>query len=268
MSTRPGTSDAPRGRGFEERNYVASLGKGLDVLTCFDRAHPKLTVSEAARRTGVSPASARRSLLTLQGLGYLAHDGKRFWLLPRVLLVANAYLASRPTPNLVQPLLDSLSERTRESASIAQLMDDQSIIIARSTARRSLTVGLRIGSTLPAHCSATGRVLLAALPPEEAALRVHRMTLSSLTPRTLTTPQAVLEQIAICRRDGHSVCDGELELEVRSMAVPVANRSGIVIGALSIAVRADRMDVDELRRTFLPALRRAQARLKDQLFED
>jgi IclR family pca regulon transcriptional regulator len=94
------------------------------------------------------------------------------------------------------------------------------------------------------------------------------MTLSSLTPRTLTTAQAVLEQVAICRRDGHSVCDGELELEVRSMAVPVANHSGIVIGALSIAVRADRMDVDELRRTFLPALRRAQARLKDQLFED
>src|ERR1700712_4976746 len=117
-----------------DRSFVASLQKGLDVLLCFDRAHPKLTVSDAARLSGLSPASARRSLLTLQALGYLTHDGKLFWMLPRVLLLANAYLASRPTPNIVQPLLDSLAERTRESASVAQLMGDQTIIVARSTA--------------------------------------------------------------------------------------------------------------------------------------
>jgi len=88
-----------------DRNFVASLEKGLEVLTCFDRAHPKLTVSEVARLTGASPASARRSLLTLRALGYVAHDGKQFWLCPKVLLVANAFLASRPIPSIAQPLL-------------------------------------------------------------------------------------------------------------------------------------------------------------------
>lgn len=251
-----------------DRNFVASLEKGLEVLTCFDRAHPKLTLSDVARRTGVSPASARRSLLTLQRLGYLAHDGKLFWLLPKTLLVANAYLASRPTPNIVQPLLDALSERTRESASIAKLMDDSAIIIARSTARQSLTVGLRIGSRLPAYCSATGRVLLAALPAREAQARVRRMELKPLTRRTVTRVDEVLAHLDACRAEGHAVCDGELELEVRSMAVPVLNHAGAIVGALSIAVRAERMGVDELKRTFLPALRRAQARLRQQLFED
>ena len=78
--------------------------------------------------------------------------------------MAHAYLASRPTPSLAQPLLDALSERTRESASLGKLLDDDAIIIARSTARRSLSTGLGIGSRLPAYCSALGRVLLASLP--------------------------------------------------------------------------------------------------------
>jgi IclR family pca regulon transcriptional regulator len=253
---------------LSDRSFVASLQKGLDVLLCFDRAHPKLTVSDAARLSGLSPASARRSLLTLHALGYLTHDGKLFWMQPKVLLLANAYLASRPTPNLVQPLLDSLAERTRESASIAKLMGDHSIIIARSTARRSLTVGLRIGSSLPAYCSATGRVLLAGLAPRESAARVRAMTLEALTPRTATTVPAVLAQVEAARAGGYAVSDGELEVGVRSLAVPVFNRAGATIAALSIAVRADRMTMAEVQAAFLPALRRAQARLRERLFED
>jgi DNA-binding IclR family transcriptional regulator len=117
----------------------------------------KLTLSEVARLTGSSPASARRSLHTLHALDYLESDGKRFWVAPRALLVAHAYLASRPTPQLAQPLLDSLAERTRQSASLGKLLDDDVIIIARSTARRSLSTGLGIGSRLLRHrpCAAS-----------------------------------------------------------------------------------------------------------------
>ena len=125
-----------------DRHFVTSLQKGLDVLTCFGRQHSRLTLSEVARLTGMSPASARRSLLTLHQLGYLDSDGKRFWVQPRALLVAHAYLSSRPMPSLAQPLLDALSERTRESASLGQLQGDDAIIVARSTARRSLSTGL------------------------------------------------------------------------------------------------------------------------------
>lgn len=132
----------------QSKDFVASLEKGLDVLTCFNRQNAKLTLSEVARLTGSSPASARRSLLTLHALDFLESDGRRFWLGPRVLLVAHAYLASRPTPQLAQPLLDALSERTRQSASLGKLQDDDVIIIARSTARRSLSTGLGIGSRL------------------------------------------------------------------------------------------------------------------------
>jgi IclR family transcriptional regulator, pca regulon regulatory protein len=168
-----------------ERNFVTALEKGLDVLTCFSRQASKLTLSEVARLTGSTPASARRSLHTLYALDYLEGDGKRFWMAPRALLVAHAYLSSRPTPQLAQPLLDALAERTRQSASLGKLLDDDVIIIARSTARASLSTGLGIGSRLPAYCSALGRVLLASLPPEEAAHRVRTMKRMRLTAKTI-----------------------------------------------------------------------------------
>lgn len=251
---------------MQDKNFVASLEKGLDILTCFGRRYARLTVSEVARLTSNSPASARRSLLTLQQLGYLDGDGKYFWMLPRALLVAHAYLASRPAPSLAQPVLDALSERTRESASLGVLMDDHAIIIARSTARRSLSIGLGIGSRLPVYCSAMGRVLLASMDAGEAARRVRGMSFPQLTPDTLTEASQVLKQVELCREHGYATSDGELEVGVRSMAVPLSDRTGSFVGAMSIAVRAERMTMAEVRETFLPALLRARSHLASRLF--
>lgn len=248
------------------KNYVNSLEKGLAVLTCFGRQHSRLTLSQVARLTDVSPASARRSLLTLQELGYLASDGKYFWMLPRALLVAHAFLASRPTPSLAQPLLDALSEHTRESASLGQLLDDHAIIIARSTARRSLSTGLGIGSRLPAYCSAMGRVLLAGMPAAEAARRVRGMTREKWTADTLVESAKILELVAHAREHGYASNSGELEIGVRSMAVPVRDRAGEVFAAMSIAVRVERMNMAEFRQAFLPALFRARDTLEKKLF--
>lgn len=251
---------------MQDKNFVTALQKGLDTLTCFGRRHVRLTVSEVARLTANSPASARRSLLTLQTLGYLDSDGKHFWMLPRSLLVAHAYLASRPTSSLAQPLLDALSERTRESASLGTLIDDDAIIIARSTARRSLSTGLGIGSRLPAYCSAMGRVLLAGLAPEEAARRVHAMARPQLTQGTVVEASQILELVERCREEGYATNDGELEIGVRSMAVLVSDRAGSFVGAMSIAVRAERMTMAEVRQNFLPALQRARTTLEKRLF--
>ncbi|MBA3772670.1 MAG: helix-turn-helix domain-containing protein [Ramlibacter sp.] len=250
------------------RDFVASLQKGLEVLTCFNRGASRLTLSEVARLTGSSAASARRSLLTLHALDYLESDGKRFWVAPRALLVAHSYLASRPIPQLAQPTLDALAERTRQSASLAKLVGDHAMIIARSTARRSLSTGLGIGARLPAYCSATGRVLLAGLPPAEAARRVRAMAREPLTAKTVYRTDEVLAEVARCREEGWAGNDGELEMEVRSMAVPVFDREGDTVGAMSIAVRIDRMTMVELRDAFLPVLRKARDSLATRLYPE
>lgn len=250
------------------KDFVVALHKGLEVLTCFGREASRLTLSEVARRTGATPASARRSLHTLHALDYLESDGKRFWMAPRALLVAYAYLASRPTPQLAQPLLDGLSERTRESASLGKLVGDDVIIIARSTARRSLSTGLGIGSRLPAYCSALGRVLLASLPPAEAARRVHAMTRVALTAQTVHRAAEVLALVARCREDGYASNDGELERGVRSMAVPVYDREGRTVAAMSIAVRSERMTMREFRDALMPALKKARDTLAGHLYPE
>jgi len=250
------------------KDFVTALQKGLDVLTCFNRQNAKLTLSEVARLTGSSPASARRSLRTLHALDYLESDGKRFWVAPRALLVAHAYLASRPTPQLAQPLLDALAEKTRQSASLGKLLDDDVIIIARSTARRSLSTGLGIGARLPAYCSALGRVALASLPPEEAARRIRAMRRVPLTPRTVYGADEVVERVERCRREGWAGADGELELGVRSMAVPAFDRQGKFVVGLSISVRAERMTMGEFRETLLPVLMKARDTLSERLFTE
>jgi IclR family pca regulon transcriptional regulator len=247
------------------RNYVASLEKGLAALTCFDGAHTRLTLSEVARLTASSPASARRSLLTLRALGYVTSEGKHFQLSSKSLLVAHAFLSSRPTPGVAQPFLDALSDRSRESACIAELLDNEAIIIARSTTRRSLSRGISVGSRLPAYCSAVGRILLAGEPQDAVRRRLKRIQLQALTPRTIVDRDAVLERVSAARELGYSVCDGELELGVLSVALPIRSREGRTIAALAMAVRTDRTSHADVTRTLLPALRRVQSRLAERL---
>lgn len=247
-------------------DYVESLAKGLEVLNCFGRQATRLTLSDVARLTGATPASARRSLKTLSQLGYLDTDGKRFWMQPKVLLIAHAFLSSRPMPSLAQPLLDSLSERTRESASLGQFAGDDVIIVARSTARRSLSTGLAIGSRLPVYCSAIGRALLSGVPPEDARRRLLAMPRAAMTEKTLVSVGEILVRVASCRVHGWAASDGELELGVRSIAVPVRDQSGEVSAALSISVRAERMGMAEFQEQFLAPVMRARKSLEDHLF--
>ena len=198
----------------------------------------------------------------------LGSDGKRFWMLPRALLVAHAFLASRPMPSLAQPLGDALSELTRESASLGQLLDDDVIVIARSTARRSLSTRLGIGSRLPAYCSAMGRVLLAGLAPDDMRSRVQGLHRPALTTRTVRSATPVIALVERCRDEGFATTAGELEIGVQSIAVPVVDRNAKVFSAMSMAVRMERMDMAEFTATFLPLLKRARDTLQTKLFPE
>src|SRR5882672_11408450 len=99
-----------------ERNQsLRSLERGIAVIQVFSREHPALTLSEVARLTNITRATARRILLTLEKLGHVHSDGKLFSLTPRVLSLGWAYLASLDLPELAQPLMENLVARTRES---------------------------------------------------------------------------------------------------------------------------------------------------------
>jgi IclR family pca regulon transcriptional regulator len=242
-----------------DKDFIGGLAKGLRLVEAFDSAHTRMTVTEAARSVAISLASARRCLLTLCRLGYMQTDGKYYWLGHGALRIAYAYAASTRLPRLLQPALDALSERSRESASLAVLHDNAAVIAARSTAQRTMRVGLGVGSRLPLYCSSAGRALLAALPREQAQTLMCSMPLVQLTPRTVTEVGKLHKLLQACRQQGYAACDEEIELGVRSIAVPILNQAGATIAAMTISTRAERMTLGEMVAEYLPALLKNQA---------
>lgn len=244
-----------------EPEYVMGLEKGLSVIEAFGMKKGPLTVTQAAEITGHTKGSVRRSLLTLCRLGYATQDGYSFVLAPRALRLGYAYVVSDPLTKVAQPILEITSERTQESASIAVLDLQDAVFVARSTHRRSLSSGLGVGSRLPAYCSATGRVLLSGRPPAEARFMLNRMARPALTPHTLTTITSIMKEIEFVGRHGYAIIDEELEIGVRSIAVPIRNARGEMVAAMSLSVSTSRMTREGVVEQLLPELESARRHL-------
>lgn len=245
-----------------DRDFMAGLGKGLAVIECFDDRHQRLTIAEVAAMTRLSRAAARRCLLTLTRLGYVGYDGKFFRLTPRILRLGYAYLAATELPHVLQPVLERLSEQVLESCSASVLDGDEIIYIARSAKKRIMAVDLAVGSRLPAFCTSMGRVLLAALAPEEAARRIAGRERRRATPFTKVDGPAILDAIAACRTQGYAVIDQELEVGLVSIAVPVIDSAGATVAAINISAQSARIPAADMAAHFLAPLNEAQAALR------
>ena len=221
---------------ISERDIMSGLAKGLAVIETFTADRPRQTISQVAEASGLDRATARRCLLTLAHDGYADWDGKFFTLTPRVLRLGTACLATMPLPQIVQPLLDRLSEQIGESTSACILDGAEIVYVARAAQRKVMSIALMPGSRLPAYCTSMGRVLLAALPEAEARARIGPGPLPARTPRTLTDPDAVMAELARVRAQGFAVNDQEVEVNLQSLAVPVCNARGKVVAALNVGL--------------------------------
>jgi IclR family pca regulon transcriptional regulator len=246
------------GQKKEEAEYVMGLEKGLAIVEAFGLLRGGGTLTEIAELTGHTKASVRRCLLTLCKLGYASQDGRQFQLAPRALRLGHAYVASNALTKIAQPILEMTSERTRESASVAVLDSENAVFVARSTHRRSLSSGLGVGARLPAYCSATGRVLLAERPKDEVRFLLNRIMRPALTPRTRTALRDIVQEIDRARQQGYAICDEELEIGLRSVAVPIRTGRGELIAALSLSVSTSRMSRDDVVDKLLPELETAR----------
>lgn len=234
---------------------MAGLAKGLAVIEAFGQKYSQLTVTDAAQVAGVTRAAARRCLLTLAELGYLTHDGKYFRPTPRMLRLGTSYLEGDPLPHLAQPHLTAARDTLDESVSLAVLEDGWSVFVARAEAPRIVSTGVRLGARLPAHASATGRILLADLDRAVMDDYLDGCRPERRTDRTLVDPPTIRERIEEARVAGVAFTDEELELGMRSMAVPVTNAHGRTLAAMSASAFTARASLEEMRSQFLPVLR-------------
>jgi IclR family pca regulon transcriptional regulator len=244
------------------RDTMGGLAKGLSVIETFTAERPRQSITEVASASGLDRATARRCLLTLAQLGYADYDGKYFTLTPRVLRLGTACLATMPLPQFVQPWLDQLSEELGESASVSILDEDAIVYIARAAQRKVMSITLMPGSRLPAYCTSMGRVLLAALPEAEAMRRISMRPLAGRTPLTLTDRDQVMDRVRRARKEGYAIIDQEVEVGLRSIAVPLVNARGTTVAAANFGLPAVGDSAECLMVKFLPALKRIQAEIK------
>lgn len=243
-------------------DIIGSLGKGLLVIEAFGAERPRMAISEVAEATGLDRATARRCLLTLHELGYADYDGKFFTLTARVLRLGMGALAAMPLAQLVQPWLDQLSDRIGQSTSVSILDGTEIVYLARAAQRRVMSIGLMPGSRLPVHCTSMGRVLLAALPRDQALALVMSSDLTPRTPHSLTDPTEIMDRIDTARTDGYAVIDQEVEPGLRSIAVPLYSVHGRVIAAVNTGVAAVQADAVDLVGLYLDPLLKVQEGLR------
>jgi len=226
--------------------FVRSLARGLAVIRAFDAERPALTLAEVADRAGMSRAAARRLLLTLEHLGYVKAEARAFTLTPRVLELGVGYLSSLGLPAVAQPHLDALSQELGESVSAAVLDGAEIVHVARAASRRIMSVRIAVGTRLPVHATAMGRVLVSRLPEPQWEPLLRASGLAPLTARTVTDVEELRGILRATLRRGWAEVDGELEEGLRAVAVPVRGAYGVE-AAINVATIAGRSGPDAAR---------------------
>ncbi|MDH6239928.1 IclR family transcriptional regulator domain-containing protein [Aurantimicrobium minutum] len=219
-------------------DYVQSLERGLKVISAFSKETPSMTLSEVAEAVGLTRATARRFLITLEALGYISSDGKDFSLTPKVLDLGFSYLSSLGLTETISPHLSTLSNLVHESASAAILDGNDIVYVARAAGPKIMQVQITIGTRFPAAVTSMGRVLLSGLPTEEQRQIINSSQLEARTSYTKTAVEEILSEIAQVGAQGFAFVDQELELGLRSLAVPIRNRQGNIIAAINVSTAA------------------------------
>jgi IclR family pca regulon transcriptional regulator len=238
-------------------NFMESLARGLSVIGAFEHARPSLTVSEVASLANISRAAARRCLHTLSVLGYARGQDGSYRLTPKALTLGYAYLSASPVARVAQPVIEEVSTQLHESCSMTVLDGDEIVYVARAATRRIISVGLSVGSRLPVYCTSMGRVLLAFSNDAEIDSYLQRVKMVPHTVRTIVEPALLRRALQNVRSDGYAVVDQELELGLRSIAVPVQQADGRAVAAINVGAQAARVDLETMIRTYLPLLRTA-----------
>ncbi|MFJ2743831.1 IclR family transcriptional regulator C-terminal domain-containing protein [Streptomyces sp. NPDC087440] len=245
--------------------FVESLARGLTVLTAFGAGRRELTLSGVAEACGLARATARRALITFVHLGYVeAHDGL-FRPTPRVLELGFPPLSRLTLPQIAEPHLAALAQQVHDSTSLSVLTGTEIQYTARVATSRVMNVNITVGTRFPAYATSMGRVLLADLPADERARRLAASAPQPLTRHTVTSVEELAEVLDRVRERQYAVTDGELEEGLRSVAVPVRDRTGRAVAAVNVAMHSSRRTAAQVRAEVLPALRAAASGIEEDL---
>lgn len=260
------TASARRKASGNDSYFVEALARGLEVIRAFGRERTPMTLSEVARRTGLSKPTARRMLLTLCDTGYFECEGAAFRPAPGVLSLAMAYLGTDLITTVLQPTCERLMASTEETCFVAVMDGLEVVRIANANPRFPTGLHPSIGARMPTLATAAGRVMLSTLSDGELDRHLKVSKPKSATPFTETDKGRLREIIVRARADGYAITRQEMSLGYCGVAVPLRRIDGRLLGALCITPRVERYDADPtLKVALIELLRREAAALATQL---
>ncbi len=222
---------------MRDRNHIQSLDRGFRILELFGEFASPLTLTEIAHHSGLNKTTAQRFLSTLCSLGYVERlqDRKYFWG-SRILSLGFRYLDSSNLVKAAKPYLDELSRELHRTINLAVLEGSHVVFLYRREVKIFLKYDLHPGSTLPSHCTASGKVLLAGLRDEKLRDLLQGMDLTRITPRTITDRDLLFKDIVRTRKRGYSICDRELSMDLFSIGAPLLDSGGAVLAAVNVSL--------------------------------
>jgi DNA-binding IclR family transcriptional regulator len=236
--------EAPRGGG------VQSIGRAFAILEEVARNRDGIGLAELSKRVGLHNSTTFHLVKTMVSLGYVRQlrDSKRYRIGRPLFALAASALDEVEMMSLATPVLEELSRETGESAHFSVHMGDAVVVLARTGGQGAFQLSDRVGAVRPAHCTALGKVMLAAMTDEQLGRFLRRAELKAFTSNTITSAEALRREIATVRRSGMAFDDGEFDAELRCVALPVRDFSGQVIGALGISGPVWRLSIEALQK--------------------
>ena len=229
---------------------MQSLARAFSILEEIARNRDGIGLAELSKRVGLHNSTTFHLVKTLVSLGYVRQmkDSKRYRVGRPLFALAASALDEVEMVNLATPILEDLSRETGESAHFSVRLDDAVVVLARTGGKGAFQLVDRAGAVRPAHCTALGKVMLAALAPDEFEQYLQRAELKHYSPKSMTSAEPLRREIAEVRRSGLAIDDGEFDAEVRCAAVPVRDFTGQVIGALGISGPVWRLSIESLQK--------------------
>lgn len=241
----------------KDSGFVNSLARGLSILESFEQANPILGIAELSRKTNLPKSTVHRLIQTLCALGYVISDGisNKYMLGPKVLDLGFTVLSSLELRDVAAPYLRSLSESSGETVNLAILDGWQLVYVERLKTHKIININLHIGSRLELYNTSMGKVL-AAFQSEEWLSKYLRYLQNVPDAKTHIRDggkvfREILEDV---RNRGYAVNNEELALGLRSVAAPVKNRQGAVVGAVNVAVSSGLFSLERLKEELIPPL--------------
>ena len=245
------------------RYTIEALSRGLEVLSLFRAENPSLSLTQIVTAMRSSKSTIFRVLSTLETMGYLEHDPatRRYAPALKVLQLGFTAINGLEVRQVARPYLERLAIELDETVSLGVLDGLDLVYVDRVRNHAIVGVLLNIGSHLPAHCTALGKVLMAALPPDELDRRLASTELASLTPDTITDPAALRSELSRVRKQGYALCDGDLAVGLRAVGAPIRNYGGKAIAAINVTGSEATISLQRLENEIVPALLGTAARI-------